>query len=314
MPKSMHFRNLDLNLLVALDALLLERNITLAGKRVHLSQSAMSGALSRLREYFGDELLTQIGRRMIPTPLGESLADPVKKVLLDIRATVAAQPTFDPATAHRTFRLMMSDYVSTVLMSAALPAIERLAPHVGIEILSNDVDSPFDELDHAHIDLLIMPHRYLNEAHPYEVLFEDEFTGIAWTDNPLIPADGRLSLEAYMSLGHVTSRFASARAGTVDEWFVNQLGHKRNVEVITMNFTSVFSSILCTKRVATIHRRLAGYFSQYLPIRMFDAPFEVPRLSEAVQWHRQFSGDPGLVWLREILNGAARNIASPSCS
>src|SRR6185437_4599317 len=164
MPKSMHFRNLDLNLLVALDALLLERNITLAGKRVHLSQSAMSGALSRLREYFGDELLTQIGRKMIPTPLGESLAVPVKKVLLEIRATVAAQPTFDPGTANRTFRLMMSDYVSTVLMSTALPVIERLAPHVNIEILSNDVASPFDELDHAEIDLLIMPQPYLSQA------------------------------------------------------------------------------------------------------------------------------------------------------
>jgi LysR family nod box-dependent transcriptional activator len=304
----MHFRNLDLNLLVALDALLLERNITLAGKRVHLSQSAMSGALSRLREYFGDELLTQIGRKMIPTPLGESLAVPVKKVLLEIRATVAAQPTFDPGTANRTFRLMMSDYVSTVLMSAALPVIERLAPHVNIEILSNDVASPFDELDHAEIDLLIMPQPYLSQAHPCETLFEDEFTAIAWQDNSLVPADGRLSLEAYMSLGHVTSRFASARAATVDEWFVSQLGHKRNVEVITMNFTSVFFSIPGTKRVATIHRRLAAYFAQYLPIRLFDAPFEVPRLAEAVQWHRHFSTDPGLLWLREVLNGAARHM------
>jgi LysR family nod box-dependent transcriptional activator len=306
----MHFRNLDLNLLVALDALLLERNITLAGKRVHLSQSAMSGALARLREYFGDELLTQVGRRMIPTPLGASLAAPVKKVLLEIRATVAAQPTFDPGTASRTFRLMMSDYVATVLMSVALPAIERLAPHVSIEILSNDIDSPFDALDHADIDLLIMPQRYLNDTHPCEVLFEDEFTGIAWTENPLIPAGGRLSLQGYMSLGHVTSRFSSARAATVDEWFVNQLGYKRNVEVITMNFTSVVSSVLGTRRVATIHRRLAGYFAQYLPIRLFDAPFEVPRLAEAVRWHRQFSTDPGLLWLREVLNESARNMSA----
>jgi len=310
MPKPMHFRNLDLNLLVALDALLLDRSITRAGKRVHLSQSAMSGALSRLREYFGDEILTQIGRRMIPTPLGESLAAPVRKLLLEIRSTVAAQPTFDPGTAKRTFRLMMSDYVSTVLMSVALPVIERLAPHVSIEILSNDVESPFDELDHADIDLLIMPQRYLNDAQPCEPLFEDEFIGIAWQHNLLVPADGHLSLEAYMSLGHVTSRFASARAATVDDWFVSQLGYKRNVEVVTMNFSSVVTSIPGTRRVATIHRRLAEYFAQYLPIRLFDAPFEVPRLAEAVQWHRHFNTDPGLRWLREVLNDAARNMMS----
>jgi LysR family transcriptional regulator, nod-box dependent transcriptional activator len=310
MPKPMHFRNLDLNLLVALDALLLDRSITRAGKRVHLSQSAMSGALSRLREYFGDEILTQIGRRMIPTPLGESLAAPVRKLLLEIRSTVASQPTFDPGTARRTFRLMMSDYVATVLMTAALPVIERLAPRVSIEILSNDVESPFDELDHADIDLLIMPQRYLNDAQPYEPLFEDEFIGIGWQHNSLIPADGHLSLDAYMGLGHVTSRFASARAATVDDWFVSQLGYKRNVEVVTMNFSSVVTSIPGTRRVATIHRRLAEYFAQYLPIRLFAAPFEVPRLAEAVQWHRHFNTDPGLRWLREVLHDAARNMTS----
>jgi len=77
-----------------------------------------------------------------------------------------------------------------------------------------------------------------------------------------------------------------------------------------MNFSSVVTSIPGTRRVATIHRRLAEYFAQYLPIRLFDAPFEVPRLAEAVQWHRHFNTDPGLRWLREVLNDAARNMMS----
>ena len=304
----MHFRNLDLNLLVALDALLLERNITLAGRRVHLSQSAMSSALSRLREYFGDELLTQVGRRMICTPLGESLAEPVRRILLEIQATVAAQPSFDPGAATRCFKLMMSDYVATVLMSKALPRIERLAPRVRIEVLSNDVGSPFDELDRADIDLLIMPQTYLRDAHPYDVLFEDEFTGVAWKDNALVPANGRLSIEQYLGLGHVTARFANARATTVDEWFVTQLGHERRVEVVAMNFSSVFASLVGTQRVATIHRRLARYYEQYLPIRLFEVPFELPRLAEAMQWHRQFNVDPGTLWLRGVLRDVARNM------
>lgn len=304
----MHFRNLDLNLLVALDALLLERNITVAGKRIHLSQSAMSGALARLREYFGDDLLRQVGRRMVPTALGESLAAPVRKILLEIQATVAAQPAFEPATATRLFTLMMSDYVSAVLMSAALPRIERVAPGVRVEVLSNDVDSPFDELDRAEVDLLVMPVQYLGDAHPYEVLFEDEFTGIAWSGNPAIPADGRISVSEYLDLGHVTARFSTARAATIDEWFVNQLGYERRVEVVTMNFTSVFPCIVGTRRIATIHRRLARYYQQYLPIRLFDIPIEVPRLAEAMQWHQHFSADPGSCWLRGILKEAAHNI------
>ena len=304
----MHFRNLDLNLLVALDALLLERNITVAGKRINLSQSAMSGALARLREYFGDDLLRQVGRRMVPTPLGESLAAPVRKILLEIQATVAAQPAFEPATSSRLFTLMMSDYVSAVLLSAALPRIERIAPGVRFEVLSNDVDSPFDELDRAEIDLLVMPVQYLRDAHPHEVLFEDEFTGIAWSENPLIPSDGRISVSEYLGLGHVTVRFSTARAATVDEWFVNQLGYERRVEVVTMNFTSVFPCIVGTRRIATIHRRLARYYQQYLPIRLFDIPIQVPPLAEAMQWHEHFSADPGSRWLRDILKEAARNI------
>jgi DNA-binding transcriptional LysR family regulator len=308
----MHFRNLDLNLLVALDALLLERNITLAGKRVNLSQSAMSSALSRLREYFGDELLTQVGRRMICTPLGESLAEPVRKILLEIQATVAAQPSFDPSRATRCFKLMMSDYVATVLMSKALPRIERLAPAVRIEVLCNDVGSPFDELDRGDIDLLIMPERYLREPHPYDVLFEDEFTGVASKDNALVPSDARMSVEQYLSLGHVTARFATARAATVDEWFVTQLGHQRRVEVVAMNFNSVFSCLVGTQRVATIHRRLARYYEQYLPIRLFEVPFELPRLAEAMQWHRHFNTDPGTLWLRGVLKDIARNMEPAS--
>ena len=94
----MHFRQLDLNLLVALYALLDEKNITQAGKRVHLTQSAMSGALARLRQYFGDDLLVQVGRKMVPTPLGESLIEPVREILMKIRSTVETRPGFDPAS------------------------------------------------------------------------------------------------------------------------------------------------------------------------------------------------------------------------
>jgi LysR family transcriptional regulator, nod-box dependent transcriptional activator len=112
----MNLNRLDLNLLVALDALLTERSITRASERLHLSPSATSGALARLRTYFADELLTQIGRRMVPTPLGESLQGAVRDCLLHVQQTVEIRPQFDPATSKRNFRIKMSDFVSTVLM------------------------------------------------------------------------------------------------------------------------------------------------------------------------------------------------------
>jgi LysR family transcriptional regulator, nod-box dependent transcriptional activator len=304
----MHFRNLDLNLLVALDALLTEKSITRAGKRLHLTQSAMSGALARLREYFGDEILVQVGRRMVPTPRGESLAEPVRNALLNIQATIATQTRFDPATSRRHLRLMMSDYVATVLMSSALPLLEQRAPRIRLEVLSNDVESVADELERGSVDFLILPEQYLLKDHPSETLFEDEFACVAWKDNPLIPASGKLSLEDYLSLGHVVAQFGTARGVMFDEWVVGRMRVERRVEVIVMNFASIFPAIVGTRRVATVHRRLAQYYAQYLPIRLLDVPLEVPRLAELIQWHRHFDSDSGILWVREVLREAARNM------
>src|SRR6202789_1865685 len=133
----MNLHRLDLNLLVALDVLLTERSITHAAERLNLSPSATSGALARLRTYFDDELLTQIGRRMAPTPLGESLQASVRDCLLHVQATVDVRPQFDPMASTRTFTLMMSDYVSAILMPLVLQRTQREAPAVVIELLAN---------------------------------------------------------------------------------------------------------------------------------------------------------------------------------
>ena len=112
----MNLHLFDLNLLVTLDALLAEKNVTRAGMRMNLSQSAMSGALARLRDFFQDELLVPMGRKMVLTPLAEDLVQPVRDVLLQIQATVATKPHFEPATSTRHFTLAVSDYVTSVLM------------------------------------------------------------------------------------------------------------------------------------------------------------------------------------------------------
>ena len=137
----MHFNRLDLNLLVAFDALLEDLNITRAGERLSLSQSAMSGALARLRNYFQDDLLVQVGRKMIPTPLAESLRPRVRSILQDIQATVETRPSFDPATAVRHFRISASDYVVTVLFAPALALMNRFAPGLSFEFIPY-VDNP----------------------------------------------------------------------------------------------------------------------------------------------------------------------------
>jgi LysR family nod box-dependent transcriptional activator len=299
----MRFHQLDLNLLVALDALLTERNITLAGRKVHLSQSGMSSGLARLREYFGDELLVLIGKKMVPTPLGESLAGPVRRILIDIQATIDSKPGFDPQTSARRFTLMMSDYAASVLMTDVARRAAELAPRVVFELLSNDVPSPADILDRGEVDLLIIPEDILPGTHPKDRLFEDDYVCIVWSGNSDI--GDAISLQQYLQLGHVVLQFSRGRVPAIDEWFLNQAGHERRIEVIAMNFNMLPQFIVGTRRIATVQRRMAHYFQTMMPLRILQPPLALPSLTEAAYWNRAFDRDPGISWLRRILQEAA---------
>jgi len=299
----MNLRQLDLNLLVALDALLTDCNITEAGRRVHVTQSTMSGSLGRLREFFGDDLLVPAGRRMIPTPFAESLAQPVREALLQIKTVLHAKPQFDPATSTRRFSLMMSDYVSTVLMPEVLRRVEEHAPGVSFDVQSNDVTNPHEVLDRADVDFLIMPEHFLSAEHPSEALYNEGYACLVWKDNPLVGTS--ISREQYSKLGHVLLQYRT-RAPFLDEWFLSKSGIVRRAEVLASSFNAVPQLVVGTRRIATVHRRLAEFYAQYLPLRIVPVPYEIPQLTEAVQWHRHFTDAPGHRWLRSILVDSAR--------
>jgi len=294
----MRFKKLDLNLVVVLDALLAERSVTKAGIRLHASQTTVSDALGRLRQYFNDEILMQVGRKMVPTPLGESLVKPARSLLLQAEAMVNTRPSFDPAAAVRTFTLMVSDYVSTVLIAKVAPALSHVAPHVTLEILEHSA-VPWESLERGETDFLIMPQNYLSADHPHEHLFEDSFCCIAWQDNPLV--GDTISLEQFMELGHVVARFGHNRAPAVDEWFFRRFGNLRRIEMITTGFYGVPQAIVGTRRIATIQRTLADYYASLLPIKILQHSFELPILAEGLQWNRFAESDPGVAWMRQVL-------------
>jgi LysR family transcriptional regulator, nod-box dependent transcriptional activator len=299
----MNLNRLDLNLLVALDALLDTRSITHAAERLHLSPSATSGALARLRTYFDDQLLTQIGRRMVPTPLGESLKDSVRDCLLHVQATVDIRPQFNPATATRNFTLMMSDYVTTVLMPNVLQRLEREAPGLKIELLAN-LNEPWECLDRGEVDFLVLPKPFMREGHPMEVLFEDDYVCVCWSGNPLV--GDSITMEQCLSMGHVVARLGRQRPPTVDAWFFERFGHARRVEVIATTFGSVPHMLMGTNRLSFMHRRLALAYREALPLKILESPVVMPRLVEMIQWHRYRDADPGLAWVCEVLKSVAR--------
>lgn len=295
----MDLGGLDLNLLVALDALFAEKSVSRAGERLHLSQSATSGALARLREVFNDQLLVPVGRKMVLTPVAEALVEPVRDFLLQAEAILNNNPVFDPASSTRKFRILMSDYVETVLMIEALPRLEQFAPGIRFEFISN-VEGGFDELDRGEIDLSIAPSLRLMSEHPSEPLFEDEFVCVVWSGNTRVKSS--ITLDEYLGMGHVVVRFGKRQElTTFDEWFMERFGHERRVEVVTTAFNLVPQLLVGTSRIGTLHRRLAMFYQRYLPLKLIRPPFEIATLQESMQWHKSRDRDPGTIWLRSLL-------------
>lgn len=296
----MRFNKLDLNLLVALDALLSEQNISRAAEKIHLSQSAMSNALARLREYFNDELLVQVGRKMEPTPRAEALRNNVRDILVRVDATVAAQPEFVPAQADRLFRLFVSDYTMTTLMPHLFALAYAQAPGIRFE-LRPQVAYPHRLLERGEADLLIIPKEYCSTEHPAEVLLEETFCCVVWDRSPL--AQGEMTNERYMAAGHVVVRVGEGQTA-LEDWFMQRLGIVRRVEASTYSFLSPAHLLAGTDRIATMHRRLAEAASRSLPIVLRDVPIPVPTMEQSVQWHKHRTSDPGLTWLRALLKEA----------
>jgi DNA-binding transcriptional LysR family regulator len=293
----MRFNKLDLNLLVALDALLSERNISRAAERVHLSQSAMSNALARLRDYFDDELLVQVGRKMDPTPRAEGLADAVRDVLVRIEATISTQPAFVPAESTRVFRLLVSDYTLTTLMPHVLALVYERAPNVRLDMCPQ-VARPDRALERADADLLIIPREYCAEQHPAETLLDEQFCCVLWKDAKLAAAP--LTRDAYLDAGHVVVLPAQGQPA-LEDWFVQRLGVSRRIEVTTFGFAASARLVVGTERIATVHRRLARLAQRNEQIVIRDVPLDMPLMHQAVQWHKHRSTDAGLTWLREVL-------------
>ncbi|WP_044558351.1 LysR family transcriptional regulator [Azospirillum sp. B4] len=304
----MRFRRFDMNLLVALDVLLEERNVSRAAHRLHLSQSATSGALARLRDYFDDEIMVMVGRTMTPTPLASALAGPVRAILLQVQTAIEARPTFDPATARRTFRIAASDYVTEVVLSRALRRLRAEAPDIRLDI-STMTDDAGSRLNCGDMDLLVRPDGYLVSDQPREILLEETHSCVVWAGNASV--GDTLTLAEYLDMTHVAVALGGKRTGAFEQWCLGRFGPIRKIAAVAPDFSSVASLILGTDLISTMHTRLARLYASYMPLRILPAPVEFPALIEMMQWHGQFSHDPGMIWLRRFLRECAIPVDPP---
>jgi LysR family nod box-dependent transcriptional activator len=292
----MRYQRLDLNLLTALRALLAEQSVTRAAQVMHVTQPAMSGILSRLREYFGDPLITQVGRKMELTPLARSLVGPVNDLLIRIDTTLGTKPEFDPATTRRHFTLVASDYVVSVLMLNVLRRVHREAPGLVIE-LRQPANESASQLEAGEIDLLVTPHTYASGDHSAVNLFEDAYCAVVDRDHPEVGES--IGLAQYVQLGHVV--FEHMGKPFFESWFDRTHGEIRQVQVLTHTFALLPQLVSGTRRVATMHARAAAALDPSLPLRRVRLDFAVPHLVEVLQWHEARDLDPGAQWLRQLI-------------
>jgi LysR family transcriptional regulator, nod-box dependent transcriptional activator len=299
------YHKLDLNLLTALKALLAEKNVTRAGEAVHVTQSAMSGILSRLRDYFGDPLIVQVGRKMELTSLAESLVEPVNDVLLRIDATIATRPEFNPLTTRRHFSVVASDYSIHVLLLDVLRRVHHDAPGMSLEF-RNPSESAAAELEAGEVDFIVNPESQNSQGQSGTVIFEDSYVIVVDAANTEV--GNSIAIDQYLALRHVA--FKSGRHGLpqFETWMANRYGEERRVEVVAHSFYLLPRLVIGTSRIATMHTRLAKQLAGDLPIRLVKPEFEIPRLIEVLQWHKYRDLDPGSMWLRDAILEGARGL------
>lgn len=298
----MRFNGLDLNLIVALDAVLDEASVTKAAERLNLTQPAISSALARLRDYFGDELLMQVGRKMMPTPYAETLRPLAARLLREAQLLVASSSGFDPVTSERRFRISASDYIVTVLITPLLSRLASIAPKIGLDIVPTGPQL-LELLDRGTLDCVISPEAFLVHSHPSEVLFDDQHVIVGWAGNPALA--GEVDLDTLLELGHVATSIGPAANLSFARQQLHPYRERLRVEVTVPNFSAIPALLIGTRRIAVLQERLARAFALTMPIAIRPLPIDMPPLREVVQFHSTRTNDMGLRWLIDRLKEEA---------
>jgi len=286
----------DLNLLVVLDALLSERNVTRAGAKLSLSQPTTSGSLARLRQHFGDELLVRSGREYRLTPVAGHLLPAVREALDQVERTLSTPPEFDPATSTRRFVIAICGQ-SELALSELLARVRELAPRVRLE--ARPVAAAALEADWALLrcDLLLAP-AGLRTAGEREVIWRDRFVYVADPANPRL-RDGRLSLADLAAAPHAAARLPHGQPDPAAA--LARHGITPDIVVTTAGWLPLPFLVSGTDLVAAVPERIARKVAAAAGTTVIDPPFGPVELTETAWWHPMRATDPALTWLRTIL-------------
>ena len=301
----MNLYDIDLNLLVAFEALIEEGSVTAAAERIGLSQPAMSNVLARLRKLFGDPLLVRTPEGMAPTPRAQELAEPIHLALSAIQQALQPQAQFIPARSQHTFTLATTDYAELVLLPRLMERLATEAPGANLNVRPVGARVPKVELESGRVDFALGLFREVPPGVHAQTLFHERFVCLVQADHPDVRK--KLSLKQFVTLQHVRLSSRGAVPGLVDEALASH-GLQRRVALWVPHFLIIPIVVAQTQLIATLSERVARFFAHLLPVRVLSPPVDLPPYTLTQVWHERTHHDPAHEWLRGVLTELGKGV------
>ncbi|MES5487258.1 LysR family transcriptional regulator [Bradyrhizobium sp. INPA03-11B] len=300
----MNLRSIDLNLLVALDALLTERHVTKAADRVGLSQPAMSNALNRLRAMFEDELLVRTTAGMKPTPRATELAEPLRQVLRQVERVMTSDAGFDPTRTERSFTIRMSDILACLLLPR-LAAARSPDARISYNIIHLPPALTIDALERDEIDVAVSMGLEHSASIRSETLLRDRMVCLMRSGHPI--KRGKLTFERFIAQEHMKVSISPTDLRFVDDVLAER-GHRRRITLNVPHWLVVPHVLKSTDLLAVMPRHLAAVLMDD-GLRMEDLPFESAPFDWMLYWHRRYDQSNANGWLRDRLRAACSGLS-----
>lgn len=313
----MNISKVDLNLLVYLDTLLRECNVTRAANQLNITQPAMSNGLKRLRALLNDPILVRTSDGMVPTERAKELQPVIRGVLLTLEETLQPNRDFEPASSNRVFRIMASDYAASTLAPMLLNRLQSLPPDTTLDIVTPS-DVTFHDVENGKVDMAINRFDNLPQSFHQKRIWKDSFSCVVNANNPVLE---NYSLDAYLKARHIwvsKTGFGVGvgmdpadvqKLGWVDEALAH-FGKHRNIASFTRNYHVAIHLAKAQNLIATLPTKVAKIYESDNALKIVEPPFPIPPFELDMIWSPLLHRDASHIWLRQQIADVAETLSS----
>ena len=311
----MMLKNDDLNLLIYLDVLLREKNVTRAAEQLGITQPAMSNGLKRLRGIFNDPLLIRSSEGMTPTERALELQPALRTALFDLQKVLEPNQSFEPKESKRMYRIMASDYAEATLVPLLVKHMRELAPNIVLDFLTPS-DVSYKDMEQGRVDLAINRFNEIPESFHQVTVWEDSFSCLLNKNNPAV---NNFTLKAYLDAQHIwvsktgmgvgfgMNPEKSGQLGWIDKALLEK-GEKRNISIFTRHYQMPALIAESNDLIATLPTRVALLQANNKRLVVLPTPFDIPPFELKMAWSPLLQHNPAHKWLRTLILNVAQEV------